>query len=304
MKGNLTAKDSITLKSAADIAFTGDIIGSGDANVTNVNITALGTNSVMSATAADMTGTVPTSFTSTPSGFITLKVGKIDSGNLQLRASKDISVDVASDFTFGGFIGGLTGTNLAGTVNLTSSGSINSLTGSLLAANKLDVSAANAITLNTTINSLTALSSTLGSISVTDTDINGINLDLVQTRDGGIVINSAGNITATQVITGIDSFDNNITLTSTKDMNVGYVEAGVDGGSQKLMASVVLSAGGTLHDINIANEYKADVLGYVVTFVGNTVLPPVQLKSSSSHGTGANDIEYATTIPLQTSTVG
>ncbi|MFA7060380.1 MAG: hypothetical protein WC156_06130, partial [Pedobacter sp.] len=106
INGTLTASDYLELNSARNVTVKGDIVA-GDGNIDKVVIIARGEKTIDISTFDPATNTYP--ITSQASGFINIQASGIDSNNFEIRAKNDISINLQSDLTISGYIGGVSG---------------------------------------------------------------------------------------------------------------------------------------------------------------------------------------------------
>ena len=111
-----------------------------------------------------------------------------------------------------------------------------------LSQRDLDVRATNAMTLNTLVDTVTAHSTSTGNIVINEADL--LTAEEVVAQNGQIDISSGGDMTVLDIRAMTEG--NDITLKSSEDLYVDYVDAGVLGGSDRTGSVVTLDAGGTI----------------------------------------------------------
>lgn len=143
-------------------------------------------------------------------------------------------------------------------------------------ATTLSATAGAGITLGTNVESLTAITTGAGAISITEAD--DITLTNVAAANGPITVAATGLLTATSVTSLADSDLNDITLiTSSGNLLAGAIVAG--GG---IVGDVSLSAAGSVLDLNgptanIAADYLTIVSGVGI----GTVADPIETKAGN-----------------------
>jgi len=159
---------------------------------------------------------------------------------------------------------------------------------SMITADELTVAAGGSITLITTVDTLTAAATGVGSISVTETD--AVSLVDVQAANGSITVQAGGTITAVLVRSQTDSDANDISLAAfpSGDIEVGQIDAGVQG-------DVILNAADEITDIATmitANELWVTAGGSI------TLITTVDVLTATASGAGDITVNETDEITL------
>jgi Ca2+-binding RTX toxin-like protein len=153
--------------------------------------------------------------------------------------------DINLTTTAGDIEAGNVNAGTLGHVDLASAGAINDIDGKI-AANGLTATATSAMTLDTTVANLIAVSSVSGDVIVTETDT--VTLAHVKTAGGSITVTAGGTIKAMAVESQTDSDANDISLTTTAgDITASQIIAGE-------LGDVSLESAGTLTATVVADE--------------------------------------------------
>jgi hypothetical protein len=266
----------------------------------------------------DLLDSINEAAAATATGFIHIHADTLPAQKFELRARRDIDVELASSLVLTGFVGGLNSFDSARNVSLNIGGTLTLLGGivaadatlghlaltataisadgaSVFIADDLDVVATNGVQLNTLVNRLSVQSTVAGDIKVNEAT--GLVVDAVTARDGAIAIFAGGDLSLRDVRNIADGAD--IVIKAGGDMFVDYVEAAAEAGAQKASGSVTIDAKGTIRewaapirnadgDITgyALDQNAADLFGYRVTVNGNTAATPVQMTDASKHGSG------------------
>ena len=304
--GTITASDLLELVLGTNVFISGNIVA-GDGEIDSVVIKATGARQMQSAVDTNSSGSVTT--TAQNSGYVNIQTTGIAASNFELRALRDIFVDLNSNLTLTGFIGGLSGFDPAANVSLNTAGTL-TVTGGIVAANStsgdlvlraatvstdkssvfiaqdLDVEAPGAISLNTLVENIRAVSTGSGSIVINESD--AVNLKEVIANNGKVEVKAGSTLNAHLVRTGVDGSGNDVVLATSGDLYVDYVEAGFAAGAQKQYATVTLDAAGTIYEMAPYDNAVVDVAGRTVTLKGTTAAPPVVVTGPDVSGSGAD----------------
>ena len=148
----------------------------------------------------------------------------------------------------------------AGDVTLTSAGAISATGGTpsaLVAADHLAATAGGLISLITTANTLSAVTTAAGAITVAET--NAVRLTNVTAANGPITVTAGGTITADNVVSKTDKDANDLALTATGggSLVLGTINAGTANGDVTLLAN---AGSGTITTTNPNGRVTGDVL--------------------------------------------
>ncbi|MBT7863645.1 MAG: hypothetical protein HN712_25235, partial [Gemmatimonadetes bacterium] len=307
--GTLTARDRLELISDANVFIDGSEGGrlvAASGSIGHVLIVARGTEQV-TATVYDEETNVNTTVTQ-DTGYIDIETTALPAAQLELRALRDVFVDLSGNLTVNGFVGGVSGTDTAANITLRSDGTLTVGSGTIAATDRLelrsaqlsananalfvadvlDVLAGGGIVLNTSASHLYLEASGPGNILVTEAD--AVDLERVLAVDGAINVTAGGTITAIDVRSLTDGAAKSITLKATGDIFVDYIEAAVNAGADKTAGVVNLDATGTIREPNgrIDND-TIDISAFTISFKhGNPLedIPVVRFIGNAEVGLG------------------
>ncbi|MFN9038433.1 MAG: hypothetical protein ACK5YO_19200, partial [Planctomyces sp.] len=219
---------------------------------------ALGTESVVATVYNPANGGTQTVTQTT--GNIRIEAASFNAVSWDARALRNITFDIAATTginTVSGYIGGLNNSVPAETLTwrslqalqflgATLSSELVILTGRSVAASstakvvgkRLEVEASGAITLNTALESVVAISNTAGNITILEE--NDILLDRVHAENGTITARARGALTARSVVSETDAVGRDITLIADGPLYVDYVDAGRRSGLFRNASKVTL----------------------------------------------------------------
>ncbi|MCP4368679.1 MAG: hypothetical protein GY797_11295, partial [Deltaproteobacteria bacterium] len=178
------------------------------------------------------------------------------------------------------------------------------VSGGLVTADDLNVSASGAIDLSTAVASVTALSGT--SIDIDESD--AVTLTSVRSGNGAIDVEAGGSITAESVVSVTDSDTNDISLTSTGGgISIGTEVRATGAGDVILDAQAGDVSGGlvTADDLNVSASGAIDLSTAVasVTALSGTSIDLVESDAvtliSVRSGNGAIDVEAGGSITAE-----
>ena len=115
--GTITAADRIELISEANVVLGGSVLGMSGL-VDDFIVIARGT--VLETYGIVDSGLRFDEVSLRETGFVNIRANVINANFLEIRARKDIAIDVAGNFTLSGFVGGLSGFNPAENVSIRS----------------------------------------------------------------------------------------------------------------------------------------------------------------------------------------
>ena len=321
INGTLTATDYLELNSARDVVVKGDIVGS-NGNIGKVVIIAQGTGASDATTVSQVINGVYQPVTVADTGYINIQTTGIDASNFEIRALRDISINLLDDLTISGYIGGVTGFDKAHNISiqLVSKDHINpatgltetgwfdhvaktlTVTGGIVAASNnmllqagTIASDSSSVFIATDLNALAnnsillnTLVDTLTAVSTVSGNVmvneaDALTVNKISAYNGAVDITTGGDLTAINVVTVKDNVNNNITINSGKDISIGYLEAGTASGAQKLSAKVVVDAAGVIKEI--ADPTTVTVNGTVIPVVDavDVFAYNITLRDSSGH---------------------
>ncbi|MCY2990309.1 MAG: hypothetical protein NTY19_20895, partial [Planctomycetota bacterium] len=299
-----------------------------DGTLGTLAVTARGAQSITVPTYNEVTGKTTTVPRST--GDINIQTTGLGGSSWELRARQSVYLDLQNSFTVVGFIGGLTGYHPTSQVTVTTN-NILSLYGGIIAADaakltaaqidsnitsivlaaQLELSARGSITLSTSSNTIVADS--IGSGNITLNEADAVTLKHVQVANGAITVTAGGDLTAVEVVAVTDGNGNDVTLKSSGNIYVNYVDAGKQSGAQRAASEVTLDAYGTICEptaykdngkagddvvagiVPVDEEKKAttdgttmvDVNAWKIHFLhGSDMLAPKLIASDSDRGSG------------------
>jgi hypothetical protein len=219
---------------------------------------ALGTESVVATVYNPATGGTQT--ISQATGNIRIEAASFNAVSWDARALRNIVLDISANTginTVSGYIGGLNNSVPAETLTwrslqalqflgATLSADLVILTGRSVAASstakvtgkRLEVEASGAITLNTALESVVAISNTAGNITILEE--NDILLDRVYAENGTVTARARGTLTARSVVSETDAVGRDITLIADGPLYVDYVDAGRRSGLFRNASKVTL----------------------------------------------------------------
>jgi hypothetical protein len=269
-------------------------------------------------------------------GFINVQLAALPAARFELRALRDIDVAVTGDLNLSGFVGGLSGYGPAANVTLLVGGTLsvrggivnaNAAAGgdilvqadqvdadgaSVFIADRLQVTATRAVTLNTLVATLAVDSTGSGDITVRESD--ALVIERVHARNGAIQIKAGGAVDAREVVGDADAAGKDVIVRAAGDLRVDRIEAGADAGARKQYANVLVESQGSVSElaayvldgrgspsrgadgafITAYDQSSADLYGHTVTVIGSVVPPAVVLRAATDAGT-TNEIEVRVT---------
>ncbi|HEY9109093.1 MAG TPA: hypothetical protein VIN58_20625, partial [Roseateles sp.] len=274
----------------------------------------------------------------TPTGHIDLKLSDLPVAHMELRAARDIRLQVTNSLNVAGFVGGLAGFDPAANVRITTDGALQlrggivgaqqdlvvraatiaSDSASVFIAGSLDVettgsvaASATAIQLNTFVSQLRAVSKGTGGISVKEAG--KILIQDVEAQDGAIFIESGGDVDVRLVLNYADGDD--ITIKAGGDLAIDRVESGSAAGAHKTGGTITVDARGSITELEALgytadgrpdgtsafDDRAAELYGWkvVVRHSPPSAVHITQLVTGSDQGNG-DDIEVRTVAGLTT----
>ncbi|MBV5303829.1 MAG: hypothetical protein JZU70_06480, partial [Chlorobium sp.] len=215
--------------------------------------------------------------TAQSSGYINIQLEDLPSENFELRALRDVYLELETDLSLTGFIGGLENFDFAQNVTLNIAGTL-SVAGGIVAANdtsgnmqitatsisadsasvfiakNLEVLATNGVQLNTLVETITVNATESGNISINEA--NDLIVNSIVANNGTIDITAGGTLKIRSLSTTKDFHTeassniiaNNINVRALGDLYVDYIEAATSAGAQKTLASITIDAKGTIYE--------------------------------------------------------
>ena len=307
----LESGDPLTLSSAVTVTKKLELISDSSVFITG-NISSPSAELAVTARGIKM---LPASAT----GQISIKAFALTAASVQLRAPNSVLIDTSSALSLRGFVGGLSGFDRTGSIEFRSGGTlsladgifaardlakltatrIESGVGPMLIAAETRAESAGDISLRLWTDRLTARSTGLGNITISEAD--ALVAQEVTAQNGRIVISARGNLTASNVRVMADEVGNDITLSSTGDIFVDKVVAGELAGGQKAHSQVTLDAFGTIKEpANAIDNTTAlvDVDAWKITLKHGSPIPaPVIVNAAGVTGSG-DEIEVASVLGI------
>ncbi len=158
-------------------------------------------------------------------------LGDITATNVQtLGTSAANSISLSALHSPAGVAGNLqvVSVTAASNVTLLARGLVTETPAGVLSGDLLSVTTGGALNLRTNVNALSVQTTADGSVTIDQSaDARDLVLSNVSTFNGAITVSSGGKLIADNVRSARNAATNNIRLTSTGDLNVGFVDAGV-----------------------------------------------------------------------------
>jgi hypothetical protein len=269
----LTAGTGITLDTDV-VSITGEVTGTGDIQL------------------AEKDGITLTSLLTSIGSIFVKAWGNLTATSVDTSATNDGTQEISLTTT-GDMLVGLVNAGSQNDVSLTATGSVGAVTfnddytGADVIADNLQVTAGTTITLDTDVESITAESTGVGDIKLTEAD--DLKLDSVITADGAIIVKADGNLTANSVdSSNTDDDTNDITLLTTGDMTVGLINAGAQN-------DVSLTASGFVSAASFENDYTgADIIAdNLQVTAGTGITLDTEVATLTGEVTGTGNIQFA-----------
>jgi len=294
LDATLTATDLIEIVSDTNVFISGGIVGP----VAEFIVTANGANQVLSNAYDEASG--QSVETTEASGDINIQVTGIAATEFAFRAAKDIYVEMTDSFSLNGFIGGLEGFDAAANITIKTAGTLTVVGGiysadglidlavgevaadfgSVFIADDIHVQAEGGITLNMLTDRVTAASTESGNIVLYEVDT--LVADSVVAENGSVEISAGGDLTALDVRTMTDGAGKDVTLKSSDNIYVNYVEAGAASGAGKNASQVTFDAVGTISE-------PADLIDNDRSTEGTSMIDVAAWKIHFKHGEAMSD---------------
>ncbi|MCG8699388.1 MAG: hypothetical protein MI922_15135, partial [Bacteroidales bacterium] len=281
--GSITA-DLIDAGTLGDVSLTasGDIYATIIAD--ELSIQAAG-STILSTTvsSADVETTQPGTIQITETDDIVLNTIQAANGSIDIIAADDVTAtqiqsltdldvnDIALTTTHGGSIDtSVINAGSQGDVTLISAGSIEVIE---LTANMLAATSQSTMSLNTTVDSITAQVFGSGDLTINEADTLLINA--ISTTEGAISITTGSDLTATQIQSLTDSDANDMFVTSGGSITANSVNAGLFG-DVSLTASDLINAA-VIADNLVSQSFASTNLTTTVTSLDATITGPGDL---------------------------
>ena len=301
--------DRLELLSDANIFIAADVSGT----IGTLAIKSLGTRTVHSQVYDESTGQMQ--WVDQDSGIINVQASQLAGTTWDLRAPREIYVDLSGDLAVTGFVGGLTGTNSAALVTLHSAqaltlnhGTVSAATVELsgqsltadfisrILASRLELQSAGSIRLNTSVDTLVAETTGAGNIVLAESD--AVVLERIVAFDGAITVAAMGDLTALDVEALTDGTGNDIRLSSSGTIYADYVDAGKKAGVYREASQVILDALESIrepanHIDNVAKQgvTMVDVLAWKISLLHGEAMPTPVLIGQGSQGGTCDELE-------------
>ena len=281
IEGVLTASARLELISKANVIVSNDIIA-GDGLIDEFIVIAQGTVQESSALGGDAVVLQDT-------GFINIQSSAIDAGLFEVRAAKDIFIDVVDTLILNGIIGGLDALNPAENIRIFSENNLvvqdavvatqqtpaDSTDGNLaiearliqggtrsrFIAKYLDVVSGGGISLNTQVERVLRAESSVerdawvaspGDLVINEAD--ALIIDRVVAYDGQVFVLAGDDLTVHLIETYGDGTSedtgHHVNVSVAGDLYIDKIEAAVNEGAAKLYSDILIDASGTIYELS------------------------------------------------------
>ena len=253
-----------------------------------------------------------------PTGSLRIEVSQFNADTWDVRARRDILLDIAATTginTVTGYLGGLTDNVPATSLTWRSKQTLQLQSATLSAqtvvlegktisagstakviGDRMEVTATGSITLNTRLQTLVAVSTTSGNITILEDD--DLLLERIYAENGTITARARGTMTARSVVGQTDGTGKDITLIANGILYVDYVDAGRSAGLQRSGSKVTLRSKryvaepvGRVDNVVSSDSTMVDVTAWQIKVQQDESMTPATLIKSEADRGYTNELE-------------